>query len=140
MTLSAQQNFFEHLAKAPHAARGFFETVYEHFRPRNDVDVRFTHTVASDMRLWAHWVSRDEKEKKQIFGTLAWRSREQTIFVRCQLLPEELMWLGIEGGREPSATREPQKSKIWLDESFWRNHVIDFIRAMEAARVKLIQS
>ena len=140
MTLSAHDRFFDHIAQAPYAARGFFETVGEHFRPRNDVEVKFTHTGASDMRLWAHWASHDEKEKKQIFGTLAWRSREQTVFVRCKLSPEELTMLGVEGGREPSSTTEPQKSEIWLDEAFWRYRVTDFIRAMEAARIKLVQS
>jgi len=92
------------------------------------------------MRLWAHWASHDENEKKQIFGTLAWRSRERTVFVRCKLSPEELTMLGVEGGCEPRSTTEPQKSEIWLDEAFWRYRVTDFIRAMEAARIKLVQS
>ena len=140
MTQSAENRFFEHISKAPHAARGFFETVCEHFRPRNDVSVRFTNTDASDMRLWAHWSDTKGKDRDQIFGTIAWRSREQTVFVRCQLSPEELTMLGVEGGQQPSHPKEPQKSEIWLDEGFWRYRVSDFIRVMETARIKLVQN
>lgn len=140
MTQSPQERFFEHISKAPHAARGFFETVCEHFRPRNDVSVRFTHTAASDMRLWAHWADSEGKDRDQIFGTLVWRSQERIVFVRCQLSPEELSTLGVEGGRQPSDPKEPQKSEIWLGEAFWRYRVSDFIRAMETARIKLVQN
>jgi hypothetical protein len=55
------------------------------------------------------------------------------------LSPEELTMLAVDGGREPSNTKEPQKSEIWLDEGFWRYRVCDFIRAMETARIKLMQ-
>lgn len=139
MEQSAREKFFERIDAAPLAARGFFETVDEHFRQRNDVSVRFTHTGASDMRLWAHWSDAEGKDRDQIFGTLAWRSREQTVFVRGQLSPEELTMLGGVGGLEPSNPKEPQKSEIWLNEGFWRYRVSDFIRAMETARIKLEQ-
>lgn len=55
MDQSAREKFFERIEAAPLAARGFFESVDEHFRQRNDVDVRFTHTNVADMRLWAVW-------------------------------------------------------------------------------------
>ena len=53
MEQSARDKFFERIEAAPLAAQGFFESVDEHFRPRNDVNVRFTHTNVADMRLWA---------------------------------------------------------------------------------------
>ncbi|MGX9352351.1 hypothetical protein ACS3QZ_14205 [Shimia sp. W99] len=106
MTLSAQQRFFEHIVQAPHAARGFLETDYEHFRPRNDVEVRFSHTVTSDMRLRSHCLSRDEKEEKQILAH--WHGA--AVSVHCQLLPEELMCLVFFGGGEESQP-PPQNPK-----------------------------
>jgi len=119
MEQSAREKFYERIEAAPLAARGFFESVDEHFRLRNDVDVRFTQADASDMRLWAHWADGEGKDRNQIFGTMAWRSRGQTVFVRCKLSPEELTMLGVDGGLEPSNPKEPQKSEIWLDEGFW---------------------
>ena len=53
MEQSAREKFYERIEAAPLAARGFFESVDEHFHLRNDVDVRFTHTTFADPRLWA---------------------------------------------------------------------------------------
>ena len=53
MEQSSREKFYQRIEAAPLAARGFFETVNEHFRRRNDVDVRFTRTTAEDIRLWA---------------------------------------------------------------------------------------
>ena len=108
MIQSAENRFFEHISKARHAVRGFLETVFEHFGPRNDVSLRCTHTDASDMRLWAHWADGEGKDRDQIFGTRAWWSREQTVFVCCQLSPEELTMLGVYGGRQPSHPTSPK--------------------------------
>jgi hypothetical protein len=46
MEQSSREKFYQRIEAAPLAARGFFETVNEHFRRRNDVDVRFTRTTA----------------------------------------------------------------------------------------------
>ena len=70
MDQSARDKFFERIEAAPLAARGFFESVDEHFRQRNDVDVRFTHTNIADMRLWAVWGEDADTQREQIFATL----------------------------------------------------------------------
>ena len=57
MEQSAREKFYERIETAPLAARGFFESVDEHFRPRNDVTVTYTQTGSTDMRLWAHWAT-----------------------------------------------------------------------------------
>ncbi|MDC1412611.1 hypothetical protein N8370_07760 [Amylibacter sp.] len=101
--------------------------------------MRFTQTGASDMRLWAHWADSEVKDSDQIFGTSAWWSREQTVFVRCKLPPAKLTMLGVEGGRELPNPKEPLKSEIWLDEAFWSYCVRDFIRTIDAARIKPVQ-
>jgi len=40
MDQSARDKFFERIEAAPLAARGFFESVDEHFRQRNDAKVQ----------------------------------------------------------------------------------------------------
>lgn len=39
MEQSTRDKFYDRIEAAPLAARGFFESVEEHFRQRNDVDV-----------------------------------------------------------------------------------------------------
>jgi len=53
MEQSARDKFYARIETALLAARGFFESIDEHLRQRNDVDVRFTHTTVADMRLSA---------------------------------------------------------------------------------------
>lgn len=57
----AREKFFQRIDAALLGARGFFECVDEHFRQRNNVDVRFTHAAVADMRLWAVWVDDEDK-------------------------------------------------------------------------------
>jgi len=46
-----RDNFEARLVDAPLAARGFFESVIEHFDKRNSVKVHFTDTNGGDLRL-----------------------------------------------------------------------------------------
>jgi len=55
MEQSARDKFYARIETAPLAARGFFESIDEHFRQRNDVEVNFTYTSIADMRLSAIW-------------------------------------------------------------------------------------
>lgn len=137
MEQSARDKFYERIEAAPLAARGFFESVDEHFRPRNDVDVRFTHTNVVDMRLWAVWETDAGKQREQVFATMTWQPKNFAVFARTKLMPEEFAYLGFEGAEKPKAEKEPQNSEIYLLEEDWRYGALPFIRALEAAKMKL---
>lgn len=133
-----REKFIRRLKDAPYGARGFFETVASHFERRNDTSVKYTATNGGDMRLWAHWASSRGAEKKQIFATMAWQPQNKNVFARCQLTPQELSLLGLHSSEIPKSESEPQKSDIRLDEGYWRFRVEDFVRILEAARIKLV--
>ena len=133
-----RQIFIRRLNSAPHAAKGFFETVATHFERRNDTAVKYTRKDGGDMRLWAYWTTPRGAEKRQIFATLAWQPTAQTVFTRCQLVPDELELLGLTGATKPTSPAEPQRSDIRLGEDYWRLHVGAFIRILETARIKLV--
>jgi hypothetical protein len=136
MDQSAREKFFERIDVAPLAARGFFESVDEHFRQRNDVDVRFTHTTVADMRLWAVWVDDADEQRKQIFGTVTWQPKKLAVFARTKLTPEEFVYFGFKDAEKPKAASEPQNSDICLFEEDWRYSALPFIHALEAAKMK----
>ena len=138
MEQSARDKFYERIEAAPLAARGFFESVDEHFRQRNDVDVRFTHTTFADMRLWAIWETEAGKQREQVFATMTWQPKNLAVFARTKLTPEEFAYLGFESAEKPKADSEPQNSDIRLFEEDWRYGALPFIRALEAAKMKLI--
>ena len=133
-----RDNFVRRLKDAPYGAKGFFETVASHFELRNDCDVKYTSTNGSDMRLWGHWTSSRGANKEQIFAALAWQPKNRNVFARCQLTPDDLELLGFGGASEPKSETEPQNSELHLDETYWRFRVADFIRILEAARIKLV--
>ena len=137
MEKSAREKFFERIEAAPLAARGFFESVAEHFQYRNDVDVRFTHTTFADMRLWAVWGEDAGVQHEQIFATLTWQPKNLAVFARTKLTPEECVYFGFDGAEKPKADSEPQNSELRLFEEDWRYGVLPFIRALEAAKMKL---
>lgn len=132
-----REKFFERIETAPLAARGFFESVDEHFRQRNDVDVRFTHTTIVDMRLWAVWSDEADEQREQIFATLTWQPKNLAVFVRTKLTPAEFNYLGFEGAEKPKADNEPQNSEVYLYGKDWRYGTLSFVRALEAAKLKL---
>ena len=138
MDQSAREKFYERIEAAPLAARGFFESIDEHFRQRNDADVRFIHTTFADMRLWAVWETDSGKQREQIFATMTWQPKNLAVFARTKLTPEEFAYLGFESAEKPKADSEPQNSDIRLFEEAWRYGALPFIRALEAAKMKLI--
>lgn len=137
MEQSAREKFFERIEAAPLAARGFFESVDEHFRQRNDVDVRFTHTSVADMRLWAVWGEDAGAQHEQIFATLTWQPQNFAVFARTKLTPEECGYFGFDDAEKPKADSEPQNSELRLFEEDWRFGALPFIRALEAAKMKI---
>lgn len=137
MNQAAQERFFELVAKAPNYAQTFLLAVHDHYQHRNNAFVRFTHTGASDMRLWANWEDGSGTSKRRIFGTMAWRPRKELVFMRCKLTPAELTSAGIKGSRTPSSPREPQNSEISFNEAFLRYHLNDCLEALERARAKV---
>lgn len=135
-----REEFYQRLHDAPYAARGFFETVGEHFQRRNDVNVHYTGTNVADLRLEAVWQRRNGTEGSQNFATMYWQTQNQRVFGRCYLVPDELAVLGFEGATKPKSATEPLKSDLSLDERVWRYRAQEFIRAMEAARIKMLQA
>ena len=121
---------------APLAARGFFESVYEHFQLRNDVDAYFTQTDVSDMRLRAVWEAESGGLNKQVFATLTWQPKNLAVFARTKLTPAEFSYLGFESVEKPKADSQPQNSEIRLYENDWRYRALPFICAIEAAKMK----
>ena len=137
---ATREEFYQRLHDAPYAARGFFETVGQHFERRNDVNVHYTATNVADLRLEAVWQRRNGTEGSQNFATMYWQTKNQCVAARCYLTPDELGIFGFDGATTPKSATEPLKSDLSLGEGAWRFRVHDFIRAMEAARIKIMQA
>ena len=58
-------------------------------------------------------------------------------FARTKPIPEEYRYLGFDSAEKLRADTEPQKSVIHLFEENWRYGALTFIRALEAAKMKL---
>ena len=58
-------------------------------------------------------------------------------FARTKLTPEEFAYLGFDSAEKLKGDTEPQKSVIHLFEEDWRYGALRFIRALEAAKMKL---
>ena len=83
----SRENFYAKTATAPRAVQGFFETVIEHFKKRNDIHAHHTDTNGGDLRL-ALPAELARHHTIRNFSTLYWQSRNQEIFVRSYLSPE----------------------------------------------------
>lgn len=132
----AREHFYERLERAPHAARGFFESIYEHFQRDNMVVPHFTDTNGGDLRLA---ITGEVLRQKRVrnFATMYWQTSNQLVFARTYLTPDELAVMGFGGASSPTSETEPLSSDIRLGEEIWRYSVRDFIRALEAAKIKL---
>jgi hypothetical protein len=133
----SRENFYTKIATAPRAVQGFFETVIEHFNKRNDIHAHHTDTNGGDLRL-ALPAELAGSHTIRNFSTLYWQSRNQEIFVRSYLTPEEMVVFGFTGVKIPRNTNEPLNSELRLGEQDWRYRVQDFIRASEAAALKMM--
>ncbi len=129
--------FYKKLETAPHAVSGFFETITEHFNRRNDVIVHYTDTNDGDLRLA---VPPDVLGRQRLrnFSTMYWQSTKHVVFARTFLTPDELTGFGFDSGTVPKSATEPLNSDIRLTEQQWRYGVSDFIKALEAAKIKML--
>lgn len=137
MTEISRDNFYERLETAPYAVRGFFETIMQHFERKNDVRVHHTDTNSGDLRLAIPGAVLGQTMHRN-FATMYWQSTKQVVFSRTYLTPDELASFGFGMGTAPKAASEPLKSDIRLSEAQWRHGVGDFIKALEAAKIKMV--
>jgi hypothetical protein len=69
---------------------------------------------------------------------MTWQPKKQALFARTKLTPAEFAYLGFDSAIKPKAEKEPQNSEIQLFEDDWRYGALRFIRALEAAKLKLL--
>ena len=131
-----RDNFEARLVDAPLAARGFFESVIEHFDKRNSVKVHFTDTNGGDLRLAVPGEVLGQKSLRN-FATMYWQTSKQVVFARTFLSPDELGLFGIPNSAE-TASSEPLNSEVRMGAEVWRYRALSFIRALEAAKLKLL--
>jgi hypothetical protein len=133
-----REEFYEGLLDAPHAVRGFFETVEARFEQRNTADVHFTRSQKGcDMRI-AIPKELTNIGKLRNFATLYWQVKNKAIFSRILLTPEELANLGFTGAKVPTSPEEPLDAELHLTEDFWRHKTEDFGHCLEAAHIKML--
>jgi hypothetical protein len=137
MAAVTREEFYEGLADAPFAAKGFFETIEARFEGRNSADVHFTGTNGGDMRI-AIPKGLTTTGKLRNFATLYWQVRNRAIYSRILLTPEELANLGFPGATVPKDSKEPLDADLHLTEDFWRNKAENFGHCLEAAHIKML--
>ena len=128
----SRENFYAKTATAPRAVQGFFETVIEHFKKRNDICAHHMDTRGGHLRL-ALPAELAQHHTIRKYSTLYWQSRSQEIFARSYLTREEMAVFGFEGVKLPRNINEPLNSELRLSEPDWRYRAQGFIRASEAA-------
>ena len=139
MSKISPEVFFSKLHAAPHAARGFFESISTHFKRKNDICVHHTGTNNGDLRLAIRGEVLEQKRIRN-FATMYWQSRNRMVFARTFLTPDELSVFGFDNGTAPRSASEPLNSDIQLTEAQWRYGVADFIKALETAKMILAAS
>jgi len=137
MSEISREAFYSKLHAAPHAVLGSFESIIQHFERKNDVLVHHTNTDGGDLRL-AIPAEVLMQRRQRNFATLYWQSSKKVVFSRTYLTPDELSSFGFDKGEVPKAAREPLNSDIRLSEAQWRFGVADFIKALEAAKIKIL--
>lgn len=135
----AREHFYERLERAPHAARGFFESIYEHFERDNMVVPHHTDTNGGDLRLAIPGEVLGQKRLRN-FATMYWQTSKQIVFSRTYLTPEELAVLGFPHALKPKSKDESLMSDIRLREDVWRYRAREFIRGLEMAKVKFLNN
>lgn len=132
-----REDFFHRLEAAPHAVKGFFETIETRFADRNTAFVHFTGTNKGDMRI-AIPKELTKTGKHRNFVTLYWQVRKRAIHTRILLTPEELANLGFADAVVPKSSTEPLKADLHITEDLWRNNAGDFGHCLEAAHTKML--
>src|SRR6056297_1390019 len=96
-----RDNFEARVEAAPLAARGFFESIIEHFDKRNSGKVHYTDTNGGDLRLAVPGEVLGQKRLRN-FASMYWQTTKHVVFARTFLLPEELAVFGIPNSRNTS--------------------------------------
>jgi hypothetical protein len=137
-TITAAE-FHQRLQGAPDAVVGFFETVKSHFNRRNDCTVDHTKDEGGDLRISGIWgETKSGKPRGNRFASMSWKPQLLQVKGLCKLIPDELDALGFNGKRELAIHDPSQGSEFWIDETYWRYRVGEFITILEAARIKLV--
>lgn len=84
-----REHFYERLKDAPHAARGFFESIAEHFERDNMVRPHYTDTNGGDLRLAIPGEVLGQQRLRN-FATMYWQTTNQVVFARTYLTPAKL--------------------------------------------------
>ena len=134
-----REHFYERLKDAPHAVRGFFESIAEHFERDNMVYPHYTDTHGGDLRLAIPGVVLGQQRLRN-FATMYWQTNKQVVFARTYLTPDELAVLGFDQAVEPTSDSEPLNSDVQLGETVWRYGARDFMRALDMAKVKFLDA
>lgn len=134
-----REHFYERLKDAPHAARGFFESIADHFERDNMVYPHYTDTNGGDLRLAIPGEVLGQQRLRN-FATMYWQTNKQVVFARTYLTPDELAVLGFDKAVEPTSDSEPLNSDVQLGETVWRYGARDFIRALDMAKVKFLDA
>ena len=137
MSEIAREHFYERIKDAPHAARGFFESIAEHFDRDNMVQPHYTDTNGGDLRLAILGELLGQKQRRN-FATMHWQPSKHVVFARTYLTPDELAVLGFDDAVAPTSNSEPLNSDVRLGETVWRYGGRDFIRVLDMAKVKLL--
>ena len=139
MSEIAREHFYERIKDAPHAARGFFESIAEHFERDNMVQPHYTDTKGGDLRLAIPGEVLGQQRLRN-FATMYWQPSKHVVFARTNLTPDELVVLGFDNAIKPTSESEPLNSDVRLGETVWRFGARDFIRVLEMAKVKFVAS
>ena len=139
MSEIAREHFYERIKDAPHAARGFFESIAEHFERDNMVQPHYTDTKGGDLRLAIPGEVLGQQRLRN-FATMHWQPNKHVVFARTYLTPDELAVLGFDDDIKPTSDSEPLNSDVRIGENVWRYGARDFIRALEMAKVKFVDA
>jgi len=137
MSEIAREHFYERIKDAPHAARGFFESIAEHFDRDNMVQPHYTDTNGGDLRLAIPGKVLGQQRLRN-FATMYWQPSKHLVFARTYLTPDELVVLGFDDAVAPTSNSESLNSDVRLGETVWRYGGRDFIRVLDMAKVKLL--
>ena len=132
-------SFYRRLEEAPYAVLGFFESVKAHFDRDNIVECHHTETNGGDLRLAIPGEVLGQKSLRN-FSTMYWQKSKHVIFARTFLTVDELVVLGFNAVKKPVGRDEPLNSEVRLSEDVWRFGAREFIRALDMAKVKFLET
>jgi hypothetical protein len=76
MENTPREKFFEGMRTAPFSAHQFVSAIHGRYDRRNDVEVHYTDTNASDLRLHVFWENVKGYSHQQNFARFEWRAQK----------------------------------------------------------------